>query len=158
MGIDITNSIKPRQAAASRNIRDWRRLLWVAPLAIAAATISNVIFYYVLTEWIGEPLLMKTQFPPPVLSSMNVSEVILFSIMFSLGASFVYSFLSAVTQRPERNFIIISAVVLLLSFGLPLKIPAPPVAMSAKFSLVSMHIIGAIVVVGLLVGFGRKRS
>ncbi len=146
------------KAKVSKADESTNRLLWVVPVAVAAATFANVIFYIILTKWLGEPLLMIEQFPPPTLTPMDLSSVILFSIIFSLGASFVYVFLSVVTQRPERNFIIISAVVLLASIVLPLGIPTPPVAISAKLSLVAMHIIGAVVVVGLLVGLGRKRS
>ena len=35
--------------------------------------------------------------------------------------------------------------------------PTPPITMFAKLSLVMMHIIGAVVVVGLLVGLGKDR-
>jgi hypothetical protein len=61
--------------------------------------------------------------------------------------------LNNINGHIERIFIIISAVVLLASFGLPLVMPVPPIAMSAKLSQVLMHIIGAVVVVGLLVGW-----
>ena len=88
---------------------------------------------------------------------MPVGEVILFSIIWALAAGLVYVFLNAATGRPDRNFIIISAVVLLASFALPLKAPTPPVAMSAKLSLAAMHLIGAVVVVGSLIGLNSKR-
>lgn len=55
-----------------------------------------------------------------------------------------------------RTYLIIAGVVLLFSFILPLKIPTPPVALSDKLVLVTTHIIGAIAVVGVLVGLGRK--
>ena len=41
------------------------RLWWVVPIGVAAAAIANVIFYFILTRWLGEPLLMIEQFPPP---------------------------------------------------------------------------------------------
>ena len=155
--MDTIDSNQPKPAAASPDIPDRSRLLWVVPIAVAAATFANVIFYFILTKWLGEPLLMGNEFPPPLLTPMDVTDVILVSIIFSLAASFVYAFLSAVTQRPERNFIIISAVVLLASFGPLLGVPNSPVALSARLGLVAMHIIGAVVVVGLLVGLGRSR-
>ena len=136
------------------------RLWWVVPIAVAGATLANVIFYFILTRWLREPLLMLDRFPPPVqpLVPMPVGEVILFSIIWALGAGLVYVLLTAVTARPDRNFILVSAVILLASFALPLKAPTPPVAMSAKLSLAAMHLIGAVVVVGLLIGLGRKRT
>jgi hypothetical protein len=156
--MDTLNRDKPHPAAASPAIPDWGRLLWFVPVAVAAATIANVIFYFILTRLLDEPLLMNAaEHAPPVLSPMDVSNVILISIIFSLAASFVYAFLSAVTQRPERNFMIISAVVLLASLVPLLGVPNSPVAMSARLGLVTMHIIGAVVVVGLLVRLGRSR-
>jgi hypothetical protein len=157
MSTDIFSHKELPPAVVSQNTRAWRRYLWVVPAAVAAATLANVVFYFVLTKWIGEPLLMGNELPPPLLTPMEVWEVILFSIIFSLAASFVYLFLSLLTQRPDRNFIIISAVILLVSFVPLLGVPDSPVAMSARLSLVTMHIIGAIVVVGLLVGLGRSR-
>jgi len=158
MGTETVNSDKVQPSVAPREAPSWNRLAWVVPLAMAAATAANVIFYTVLTRLLGESLLMKSQFPPPVVSPMGVGEVILFSVIWSLGAGLVYAFLCAVANRPDRTFIIISAIVLFVSFGLPLMIPTPPVAMSAKYSLVMMHIIGSVVVVGFLVGLGRKQA
>lgn len=158
MSMDTLNDDRSTQSSLFGEGWAGARLWWLVPLALAAATAANVIFYYILTRLLGEPLLMKSEFPPPVTSPMGVDEVILFSVIWSLGASLVYVFLCAVSARPERTFIIVSAVVLLASMALPLMIPSPPVAMSAKLSLVMMHIIGAVVVVGLLVRLGRKRA
>jgi len=149
---------KRRSARESEEVQPGYRLMWVVPLAIIASTLANIVFFFILTNWLGESLLMKNQFPPPVLVSMGVGDVILFSVIFSLGAGIVYAIISHLSDRPERPFIIISTVVLLLSFLLPLKIPTPPIAMSAKLSLAAMHIIGAVVVVGLLIGLERKRA
>ncbi len=157
MSMDTLGGNKPHPLASSPAIPDWGRLLLVVPVAVALATFANVLFYFILTEWIGEPLLMGNELPPPLLTPMEVWEVILFSIIFASGASFVYVVLLFLTQRPERNFIIISAVVLLASFVSLLGVPNSPVAMSARLGLVTMHIIGAVVVVGLLVRLGRSR-
>ncbi len=160
MSTDTIDSNQTKPDAASPDIPDRRRLLWVVPIAVTAATFANVIFYFILTKWLGEPLLMNATehvHVPPVLSPMEVSNVILVSITFSLAASFVYVVLSLSTQRPERNFIIVSAVVLLVSILPLLGVPNSPVALSARLGLVAMHIIGAVVVVSLLVGLGRSR-
>lgn len=135
-----------------------RKLWWVVPIAVTVATIANIIFYLILTRWLGEPLLMIAQFPPPEMVPMPVGEVILFSIIWTLGAGLVYALLIALTAKPDRNLIIISALVLLASFALPFKMPTPPVAVSAKLSLVAMHLIGALVVVGSLIGLNPRRS
>ena len=71
MSTDIFSHEEPQPVVASSNTQDWRRFLWVVPLAMAAATFANVVFYFVLTEWIGEPLLMPAQFPPPLMAPMK---------------------------------------------------------------------------------------
>jgi len=132
------------------------RIWWVFPLAAALATIANVIFYFIVTRWLGEPLLFPEQFPPPETTPMPVADVILFSLLFSLGAGIVFVLVATISRRPIRTYGMISTMVLLLSFLLPLKAPAPPVTLFAKLTLVAMHIIGAITVVGTLVGLSRQ--
>ena len=95
---------------------------------------------------------------PSVMAPMDVWEVVLVSIIFASAASFVYLILILLTQRPERNFIIVSAAVLLVSFVPLIGVPNSPVALSARLGLITMHIIGAVVVVGVLAGLGRKHS
>jgi hypothetical protein len=161
----LSESIKRDQALSRRisvtkkdenatAIRLWR----VVPIAVTVTTVANVVFYFILTRWLGEPLLMIKQSLPLELVPMPVDEVILFSIIWALGAGLVYTFLNVVTTRADRSFIIISALVLLASFALPLKIPTPPVAMSAKLSLAAMHLIGAVIVVASLIGLNPRRS
>jgi hypothetical protein len=59
--------------------------------------------------------------------------------------------------RPARVFAIISLIVLVVSCYLPLRIPTPPIPMATKLSLVSMHILGAAVLVPLLISIGLPR-
>ena len=158
MSTDIISHKEPQPAVTSPDTQPWRRLLWVVPAAVAAATLANVIFYFILTQWIGEPLLMAGENRPSVMAPMDVWEVVLVSIIFASAASFVYLILILLTQRPERNFIIVSAAVLLVSFVPLIGVPNSPVALSARLGLITMHIIGAVVVVGVLAGLGRKHS
>lgn len=132
------------------------RLVWVVPLATAVAITANVIFYYILTRWLKIELKFPSQTPERTLTPMPVYDVILFSLIFALGAGVVFVLVTQLAQRPLRTYLVIATAVLFLSFVLPLRIPSPPVAMVDKLSLVAMHIIGAIAVVGVLVGLGRK--
>ncbi len=59
------------------------------------------------------------------------------------------------SQRPIKTYLIICFVVLILSLFLPMKIPTPSVAISSKLTLVMMHIIGAVAVVGVVVTLCR---
>jgi Family of unknown function (DUF6069) len=134
------------------------KLWWVIPVASILAISANVIFYYLIKIILGEPLLFPEQFPPPETSPMPVTDVILFSLIFSLGAGIVFAMIASFARRPVRTFVSISTVVLLLSLALPLRIPTPPVTLLPKLTLVAMHIIGAIVVVGTLVWLGKPKG
>ena len=54
MSTDIFSHKELPPAVASYNPQAWRRFLWVVPAAVAAATLANVVFYFVLTKWIGD--------------------------------------------------------------------------------------------------------
>jgi hypothetical protein len=60
----------------SRNEISTGKLWWVIPVATIFATIANVVFYYIVTRMIGEPLLFPEQFPPLETSPMPVSDVL----------------------------------------------------------------------------------
>jgi hypothetical protein len=133
------------------------KLAWVVPLSTAVAVIANVIFYYIITRWFHVGLRFPSGTPDHTLSAtMAVGDVVLFSVVFALGAGVVFVIVTQSAQRPIRTYLMIATAVLLVSFLLPLNIPSPPVAMIDKLSLVAMHIIGAIAVVSVLVGLGRK--
>ncbi len=127
-------------------------------IASLAATTANVILYFILKDIFGVPFLAPEQFPPPELSPLPASDVILFSLIFSAGASLVFLVVANTARRLARTFVVISTVVLVLSFLLPLRIPTPPVPMATKYSLMSMHILGAAVLVPLLIAIGLPRK
>jgi heme A synthase len=134
------------------------RLWWVIPAGIFLATGANLVFFFFITSVIEKALLFPNQFPPPELSPLGIADVVMFSVIFSAGAGLVFAVIAKVSSRAVPTFLIVSLVVLFLSLALPLSIPSPPVAMSAKLYLVAMHVIGAIVVVGtlILLGSGGK--
>ena len=130
------------------------KLTWVIPASVAVATTANVVFYFLVTSILGWELLFPNEASPPGLSAMPVNDVIIFSVIFSLGAGAVYAAVLAIASRPIGLYIVISAVVLLLSFAMPMSISSPPVEILDKLVLVAMHIIGAVSVVGVLVSLG----
>jgi len=133
------------------------RLAWVVPLATTGAVTANLIFYFIITRWLHIGLRFPTEAPGRILSAtLPAGDIVLFSVIFSLGAGIVFVVVTQSARRPIRTYLIIASAVLLGSFLLPLKIPSPPVAMIDKLSLVAMHIIGAIAVVSVLVGLGRE--
>ena len=143
------------------------KLVWVVPLATTVAVTANVIFYFIITRWLhidlligGEEAELWWQLPvgdsETVLWQLPVSDIILFSVVFASAAGIVFVIVSQMAQRPIRTYLKIATAALFLSLIPPLSAPSPPVAMIVKLSLVAMHIIGAICVVGVLVGLGRK--
>jgi hypothetical protein len=150
--------MNPPQIKMLSNRKISVRRIWLAiPIAAVIASSANVIFYFFVTRFLGEPLLFPEQFPPPETSPMPVTDVIIFSVIFSIGVGMVFFIITKLSHRPIRTFLIVSVIVLILSLALPLQIPTPPVTMSAKLILVTMHIIGAIAVVGTLIGLGKRR-
>ena len=145
------------QISQSRHIVPPSRLWWAILLGIFLATAANVVFFIVMTEVFEMPMLFPNQ-PVSELAPLGVSDVILFSVIFSTGASIVFVIVGSLSKRPARTFLIISLVVLAISLALPLKIPSPPATMAAKFSLITMHIIGATIVVGILILLGSSRE
>jgi hypothetical protein len=135
-----------------------RQLWWVILLAIAGATVANVLFFYLVTGPMGQLLLVPEQFPPLEAAPLPVEDVILFSVIFSMGACIVFILIAYLVKRPIRTYIVVALVVLTLLNFLPFRAPDPPVTMATKLTLVMMHVIGAVVVVGTLVGLGRRRG
>ena len=131
------------------------KLIWVLPLATTVAALANVIFYYIVIELFRFPMMFISETNPDLVR-MQAYEVILFSVIFGTGAGLTFVLVTRVLNRPIRTYLIIAGTILVLSFILPLRIPSPPVAMADKLVLVTMHIIGAIAVVGVLVGLGRN--
>jgi hypothetical protein len=130
-------------------------------LAIAvgwvAATFANVAFYLILKRFFGIQFVAPSQFPPPEVSPLPATDVIIFSAIFSIGAGVVFLIITNVTATPAPIFAGVSLVVLIISFVLPLRIPTPPIPMSTKWSLVGMHVLGAAVLVPILILIGIPR-
>ena len=94
------------------------------------------------------------QFPPPELSLIPVTDVILFSFIFSLGAGVVFLVVANLSRRPAPVYLGISLVVLVISLFLPFRMPRPPVPVSTPVVLASMHVIGAALLVPILIAVG----
>jgi len=131
-------------------------MAWVIILGVVLASGANLIYFFYVKSSGRDLMAFFNQFPPPELSALDASEVILFSVIFSLGASAVYLAIRSMSNNPNKTFLLVSFFVLIASLAIPLSIPSPPVAMEAKLVLVNMHIIGAIFIVGTLVLLGAR--
>jgi hypothetical protein len=134
---------------------------------ISPMTTGHGLPYTPSTRWLHIDLLLGGEaaelwWQPPVgdsetvLSQLPVNDIILFTVVFASAAGIVFVIVSQMARQPIRTYLKIATVALFLSFIPPLLAPSPPVAVVVKLSLVMMHIIGAMAVVTVLVGLGRK--
>jgi hypothetical protein len=147
-----------RTSLNERKPAELPRQLLAILIASVSAIVANVLLYFILKHIVGVKFIALEEFPPPEVSPLPASDVVIFSIVFCVGASLVFLFVANTIRTPAPSFIVISLVVLILSLFLPLKIPTPPIPMATKWSLVSMHVLGALVLVPLLVTIGLPKA
>lgn len=128
-----------------------RRLLWVGPLAIIVALIANYLVRAIALAVLDIPAeFMQLQTP----------AFALFTIVGLLGAIAAFAVIGRLSRRPVRVFILVAAVVLFISF-LPdialLATAAPGATLAGILVLMLMHIVAAVIVVGLLVRLAVER-
>ena len=103
------------------------RLLWVGPLAGLSAAVANSVVYLAYS----------------VVGAMPRIDV--------SGLTTLFRMLSG---RPVRNFRVLAAMLLALSFVGPLNLTKVPAVMIA--SLLIMHVVAAVLIVGVLTTLVRK--
>ncbi len=67
----------------------------------------------------------------------------------------IFTIVALLARRPIRTFRIVAAVVLVLSFATPLTIPGAPLSMILTLEL--MHVVAAVVIVGMLTTLARVK-
>lgn len=132
-------------------------LWWTLFPATITVTIANVLFYYFVTQILGFELLVPSESRTLGTVPLPVFDVILFSILWAVAAGVVFLVVIALSQNPIPIYVAISSIVLFLSFGLPLMMPANKVLAETKGTFIAWHIIGAVIVVGILVALYRRR-
>ncbi len=131
------------------------RKLWRAGwLAAALATGVNLAIFFIGKLAFEVPFIIPMGGPSGPLMSMPFIIVVVFSIAAALGATALLILLRKYTSHPLRNFLILSGVVFLISFMIPIGLP-DTVASSTRLSLILMHFPTAAIIVGLL---SRVRS
>ena len=128
------------------------RLLWVAPLAALVAAAANALVYIVAAATGA----ISSAFVIPGLGTpLTLGMVVGTTVLPALLAGVVFALLGRFTRRPVRNFVVLAAVLLALSFVTPLTIAGAPLAMIATLEL--MHIVAAVVILGGLVSLAGRR-
>ena len=132
------------------------KLWWVGLVAAVGASITNLVFFTITKSLFTIPYLIPMGGPSGPLRPLSGVLIIVFCVVPAIGATLLLAILGKFVSRPFRVFWIISVVVLLISFMLPLSLPSG-VPTSTKIGLGLMHIIAAAVIVGVLTKLGREK-
>ncbi len=132
--------------------------LWrVGLTAVVGAALANLVFFLITKNVFGVPYIIPMGGPSGPLTSLPAVIIIMFNVVPAIGATILLAVLGKFLSRPLRVFWIISIVVFLISFMLPLTLPSS-VATSTKIGLSLMHIIAAPVIIGVLTRLGRENK
>ncbi len=129
----------------------FRRLLWTGPLAAASAAAANAVLYFVASVLGMMPRDFVVQDSGPI----TLAPVVFSSVIGAVGAAVIFVIVALLARRPIRTFRIVAAVVLVLSFATPLTIPGAPLSMILALEL--MHVVAAVIIVGILTTRARAK-
>lgn len=111
-------------------------------LAVALSAAGNALLLTAILASNAVPPFMALAYGP----------VIFVSLLGALGATVVYALLARRVTNPDRTFVRIAAVALLLSVApnVALFLSDPAVTLGVLLSLASMHVVAAVASVGAL--------
>jgi Family of unknown function (DUF6069) len=129
-----------------------RKLIWVGPLTIVSTVIVNLIIRSIAVSIFGAPETFQYLQAPYVIGS---------TIVFLLLALLAFVLVNRFARRPIRFYRILAFVVLCISFLSPVMalvglFPAPGMTLSIFWTMIVMHLVSAIIVVGLFTTLTRE--
>ena len=129
-----------------------RKLIWVGPLTIVSTVIVNLIIRSIAVSSFGIPETFQYMEAPYVIGS---------TILFVLVALLVFVLVNRFARRPIQFYRLLAFVVLCISFLSPVMalvglFPAPGMTLSIFWTMIVMHIVSAIIVVGLFTTLTRE--
>ena len=129
-----------------------RKLIWVGPLTIVSTVIVNLIIRSIEVSIFGVPDTFQYLQAPYVIGS---------TIVFLLVALLAFVLVNRFARRPIRFYRILAFVVLCISFLSPVMalvglFPAPGMTLSIFWTMIVMHLVSAIIVVGLFTTLTRE--
>lgn len=124
---------------------------WIQ-IGLAAAVIS--ILAVLIVQWLAITIWPDIALFKPLDSYLRT---VIFTAVPSAIATALFAWLTANKPQPVRKFLIISAVVLLLSFIPDYLLPVPHKTILASSVAAFMHLVAAVVIVTVLVvGYRRQ--
>jgi hypothetical protein len=138
----MTTSSAPEQRVAVG------RIWWVTLLAIAAASVANLIVYAIATALFAGP----RQF-----SYMAPLTIVVSTAIYLVVAAIVFALIGRFSKRPIRLFRVVAIVALVLSFAMPLSAIqlSPPADAITVAILLVMHVVAAIITIVLFTTLAR---
>jgi len=130
----------------------WRKLLWVAPLTIVITAIANSIIRAIAVALLGVP---------ETFQYLQVQYVIGSTIIFLLVALLAFVLVGRSARRPIQFIRVLALVCLCISFLSPVMtltglLPAPGMSLSIFWAMIAMHIVSAVIVIGLFTTLARE--
>ena len=143
------------EADRARSVETFKRLAWVLPVTVLAASIADVALYEVagvldrdVTGWLGAG--------PAQILGANAAYL-------SMGAALL-PVLVKLTRDPARWFTVLATVGVLLSLMLPVSAglgdgseAVPAAGLSTVITLATMHLVSYAIGVPMLLRLGRAR-
>lgn len=124
-------------------------------LAVALASMGACAAVYVISSAAGAIPHEVLVAGPVGQQSLNLGLVLSASSIAASCAAIVFLILNVVSQRPMRNFVVLSLVVFALSLFSPFSIVGAPAGMVA--ALLAMHILTAGITVGFLTALAEPQ-
>jgi hypothetical protein len=144
-GLDI------REGARRSAVSGWKRLLVVGAGLVLVATVANVLIAIALRNALGVPAAFQALSTPAVASG---------TIVGMIGATLVFAWVARSQADPRRTFVLIAAAGLIVSWLPDLAIWAtavfPATTTRGILSLMALHIVAAVLAVGILLRFGLR--
>lgn len=141
----MASTISHKQVAA-------RKLLWVGPLTLIVAALVNSLIRTLAVAVLGVPESFAILQLPSVIGS---------TIFFVLLALLAFALVSRFARRPIQFYRVLALIALCLSLLTPIMaltglFPAPGMNLPSFWTMLTMHIVTAVIIVGLLTTLTRK--
>ncbi len=133
---------------ASRSVLRPGRLAAVGGLAALTAAAANLTFFLVAKHAFTISFVMPYQGPGSAPAPLPAGMVIIASAVSALAAAGLLGVLTLLVARPRPIFLLLAALGALLSLGGPLSLAG--VGLDTRLALITMHLLAAAIIVGLL--------
>ncbi|MDQ2903306.1 MAG: DUF6069 family protein [Chloroflexota bacterium] len=131
-----------------------RKLLWIGPLAIVSAVIANLVVRAIAVAFLGVS---------ETFQYFQATYIIGSTIIYLLLALVAFVLVSRFAHRPIHFYRVLALVALLVSFLIPAMalsglLPTPGINAPIFWTMIVMHSVSAVIVVGLLTTLTRKQA